>query len=227
MIRLPPSTILLGRRDLRDYEKRQRTRGREKRQETDKISQRLSCFAVGSSHNDPHLGQAHKDQLSKAASQKADVRPACVLPPASQDTSLIDNDKSLPSSLDEEISVTESQEDEHGYITVGLDQSPENPIHDTPRPASPSKDDFYYGGFVETPSLGVIGDPHSPFSMINPKLSECILLMFAQPQTTHPPHSNYNFPVQTGFVAGHNYLAHLFFYPKTLLVLPSVVQLLV
>lgn len=66
------------------------------------------------------------------------------------------------------IVVANLPEQEEGYVSVGLETSPENPSLGSRRPSSPSKHDFQYGGFVESPATRPAGSPSPslPFSRL-------------------------------------------------------------
>ena len=56
--------------------------------------------------------------------------------------------------------------EEHGYVSIDLEVSPEDPSFGTCHPQPPSKDDFHYGGFVESPTQEQIAftSPSSQYS---------------------------------------------------------------
>ncbi|EKD14650.1 hypothetical protein MBM_07371 [Drepanopeziza brunnea f. sp. 'multigermtubi' MB_m1] len=188
MIRLPPSALQLGVSDVRDYEKRQQARRRKKCSETSSISfsininisDQFSRIGIRASNDDKGgTGRVPQSQRSRHSMPEGnDFRKTITLPtPSSTDTVPVEvvspdtsNSLCLTSDLvirspsqasstsSQELSVIELEGDEHGYVNVRLDQSPENAHHDLHRVYSPSKDDFYYGGFIETPTRSVVDD---------------------------------------------------------------------
>ncbi|KAG4440403.1 hypothetical protein IFR05_004096 [Cadophora sp. M221] len=153
MIRLPATTIILGRSDLLDYEKRQRMRGRERDRisETDKLNERLARFTVRSQPGSNDLGHGNADvEVSDEYDPES----------PSQDSTV----------SQEDVSITNLHEEEHGFVNVEFDLSPENATQETPRPASPSKQDFYFGGFIEDSSPSLTDyTPHTPNDASTPQ----------------------------------------------------------
>ncbi|KAH7346660.1 hypothetical protein BKA65DRAFT_477840 [Rhexocercosporidium sp. MPI-PUGE-AT-0058] len=169
MIRLPATTIILGRSDLLDYEKRQRTRGRdrdrERISETDKLNERLTRFAVRSQPASTDLGQSkpgqdlvhdaqdHHEQTHAQNPGQLLLEEATIIDiPEAHDEPNPELPAQDSTGLHEDASELSLQEGEHEYVSVVFEHCPENTTHETPQPVSQSKHDFYYGGFIETAS---------------------------------------------------------------------------
>lgn len=222
MIRLPATTIILGRSDLLDYEKRKRTRGREKERvsETDKLNEQLARFTVRSQPGSGDSGYGNTNQALVQHNKDNREEAAAI------ESSEASNEYEAESPSHE---ITFSPEDllseeEYGYVSVGFEHSPENATHETPRPTSPSKQhDFYYGGFIETASSDLMDDPPESLFSFSHGVSHADDM---QPQMLLL-HSTYNFRPQTDSVLETNYLVRLFTYPKMLRALQNAVRLLV
>lgn len=171
MIRLPPTAIQMGVSDLRDYEKRQQIRRRMKVVGKGGLEEQVVQLRFRPSHDD--TGRVPSSQYPRPEGDESGqvIRPARhepvehTSPKASIDAFLTGHVNSQSQSLasvgSQELSVTELGGEEHGYVSVGLEHSPENAHYgdDTHRAYSPSKDDFYYGGFIETPTQSAAEDP--------------------------------------------------------------------
>jgi hypothetical protein len=166
MIRLPPTTIVMGRSDLGEFERR-----RQHRQEVEILNENFARFAVGAPDGpafallqDPRTqGTAVGVGQRKAQTRDGPVthyhhRPLALQTSVAQRPIRIAQNlehdeyeapgspKSLSTTADECPTGTDL-EDEHDYVTVGY----ENPTRDSQWSPAPPKDDFYYGGFVESP----------------------------------------------------------------------------
>ncbi|KAI9056088.1 hypothetical protein LZ554_001017 [Drepanopeziza brunnea f. sp. 'monogermtubi'] len=195
MIRLPPSAIQLGVSDVREYEKRQQARRRKKCSETSSISisinisnnDQFSRIGIRSSNHDTggngRVSQSQRSHhsmpegndfrktITLPTRSSTDTIPVEVVSPDTSNSRCLTSDRVIrspsqaSSTSSQELSVIELEDDEHGYVNIGLDPSPENAHHDLQRVYSPSKDDFYYGGFIETPTRSVVDDTtQSPFT---------------------------------------------------------------
>lgn len=169
MIRLPPSTIVLGRSDIKDYEKRRRTQKRVQHREsvTEQISERIARFAVRSSQDStvPDLViqttvrtrfAQHGRELPKLTSLPHEPPLEKLSFTQSQNATFPsqgDSPSSPPQPADsyDELALTDFSSDEETSITA-LELAPENPASDSQQPVSPAKYEFYYGGFIESPS---------------------------------------------------------------------------
>jgi hypothetical protein len=159
MIRLPPSSITLGLSDLKDFERRQERR--KVLEAAENVQQQFAPFQVGaqdgpsfglprrSSTNchEPH-DQPHTLSFQVATSHRlhhviesASHEPQSPMPPESS---------TRPGETDI-------------YALIGAESSPENLMSKVQRPSSPSKDDFHYGGFMESPSRHRSPVHSSPF----------------------------------------------------------------
>lgn len=238
MIRLPATTIILGRSDLLDYEKRQRTRGRDRERisETDKLNERLARFTVRSQPGSTDLDRGNADKDLSACSQdhheqshlqnpKQLVQESAITIESPEISDEHDAESASQNSTvsQEDVSTTNPQDEEHGYVNVGFEHSPENATQETPRPASPSKHDFYYGGFIESASPSLTDyTPHSTYSS---GMKKCYS-DHKQRRTMLLLRSNCQFRPQIDFVPEINYPDHLFTYLKMRRAPQIVVQLL-
>ncbi|CZS97395.1 uncharacterized protein RAG0_06496 [Rhynchosporium agropyri] len=169
MIRLPATTIVLGRSDLLDYEKRLQTRGRDKERviETDKLKERLARITVRSQpgsydHDKNKVGQG-QDQDEICHHEPCTGKQALDIPD--------EYDPESPSHESTNSFEDTLEEEDHATNNVGFERSPENLMHGTPRPVSISKHDFYYGGFVETSSPSFADyTPHTPNDASTPQI---------------------------------------------------------
>ncbi|KAI6708055.1 hypothetical protein JHW43_009423 [Diplocarpon mali] len=170
MIRLPPSAILIGHSDITDYEKRQQARSRGHGRESSIVASRYARIGISSRDNpdgdrsrkgpvpcrqiDLPTRLAHNGQAAQMTSHGGSL--AMEESPQS---------RSHRSTSSQEISLSDLQGDELEYVAVGPARSPENAAHDSPLSSSSSKDDFYYGGFIETPGPSLEDDTwQSPFT---------------------------------------------------------------
>lgn len=165
MIRLPPTTIVLGLSDLKEFESR-----RQRRMEVEFLNQEFSRFAVGGSssftigssqiHHTQEFAAEVDQNLESGDGQDADFHHRSLSLPtngphrAVRITSNLEFDDygapsspKLSSTAANDLPIIADLEKEHEYITVAS----ENPRHDLQLLPSPSKHDFYYGGFVESP----------------------------------------------------------------------------
>ncbi|KAH7397750.1 hypothetical protein BKA64DRAFT_672756 [Cadophora sp. MPI-SDFR-AT-0126] len=188
MIRLPATTIILGRSDLADYEKRQRTRGRDRERvsETDKLNEGLARFTVRSQSASIDDGQDNTTQNPHQEHQEFSqyVRVPKPWRPFSESALAIEapelNDGYGSDSLSQEsmlsqedVSATNRQDEEHSFVSTDIEHAPENVIHETPRPVPPSKHDFYFGGFIETESpTSTDYTPQTPIDASTPQQSQ-------------------------------------------------------
>jgi hypothetical protein len=165
MIRLPPSTIILGRSDLKDFEKRRQQRLRNI--ETENINQEFARFAVGAPEGPTfrQYGGEREDLDGEKTFNGDDNLSAGLLnlraafPTGSPSTASRRGHAETRSS--DEVNSTTSVEDGNSFIAVSLPDdeynsvvwapSPGNAVLGQHPPSSPSKDDFHYGGFIETP----------------------------------------------------------------------------
>jgi hypothetical protein len=167
MIRLPPTTIIMGRTDLREFERR-----RQRRPEVEILSEDFSRFAVGGPKGPafaPLQSQRTQEIAVEVGPRKPQTRDGQVTDyqdrPLALQTSvphrpvriapnLEHHEYEAPSSpkssntTADECPTGTDLEDGHGYVTIGS----ENPSRDPQCSPTPSKDDFYYGGFVESPT---------------------------------------------------------------------------
>jgi len=176
MIRLPPTTLVLGRRDLKDFEIRRQHR---KEVETGKLTEDFGRVAVGA----PEGPNFSNNQFRQNTGQEGGDFKATFAQPltiqtvtpsrAHRRSSTSDSEDFQPSTniqrsssddQGERPTLTEHEE-ELGYSSV---PSPENALVESPRSPSSAKDDFYYGGFVESsiqPASNHIPNRSSPFGM--------------------------------------------------------------
>jgi len=162
MIRLPSSAIVLGRSDLREFERR-----RQRYHEVEALNQEFSRFAVAAPDGPPFThsqNQYNRDVAAEGELQSlqagdglvadSQAQPLAVHKPV-RITSQLEHDEygRPPSHISSSNTVDETPraidlDDEHGYVTIGS----ENPAREFQRMPTPSKNDFYYGGFVERPT---------------------------------------------------------------------------
>jgi hypothetical protein len=163
MIRLPPSTIILGRSDLKGFERRRQQRLRDI--ETENINQEFARFAVGAPEG-PTFSQYGGERESSDGEKGLDGNlsagllnlrtafPAGSPPTASRrghaETRSSDEVNSATAVEDGNSSISVSLPDGE-YNSVVWEPSPENAVLGQHPSSSPSKDDFHYGGFIETP----------------------------------------------------------------------------
>ncbi len=165
MIRLPPTTIILGRSDLQEFESR-----RQRRMEVEFLNQEFSRFAVGGSsgftfgssqiqHTQEIASEADQN-LESGDGQHTDSHHQSLAHPrngphrAIRITSNLEHDDhgapdspKLLSTAATDLQIITDLGEEHEHITVAS----ENPPRDLQLVPAPSKHDFYYGGFVESP----------------------------------------------------------------------------
>jgi hypothetical protein len=156
MIRLPPSTIILGRSDLKDCEKRRQQRLRDI--ETENINQEFARFAVGAPEG-PTFRQYRGERESSDGEKGFDGNLRTAFPTGSPPTASRRGHAETRSSDD--VNSATAVEDGNSSIAVSLpdgeynsaawEPSPENAVLGQHPSSSPSKDDFHYGGFIETP----------------------------------------------------------------------------
>jgi hypothetical protein len=158
MIRLPPSSICLGPGDLQDFERRQKHH--EEVQTKVNLQDRLAQpetstrdgAGVGSSESNlMHCNVPDKHDRDLAAQQTDGL----LSDPISENTG---NRPCTPTS---EASDIASESD--AYSPRESAPSPENMAIAIQQPSSPSKDDFHYGGFLESSSASRISVHSSPF----------------------------------------------------------------
>ncbi|KAE9380496.1 hypothetical protein N431DRAFT_552648 [Stipitochalara longipes BDJ] len=166
MIRSPPSTIILGRGDLREFERR-----RQRHQEVDVLNRDFSRFAVDAPDESTLASSQNQDTRETVAEgelQSLQVGDGLVADYQDQPvvlqtkvpqkshriTSHPEHDEYGPHHSPMSSSITAVEvpividlEDEHGYVAIGS----ENPTCDSQWSLTPWKHDFYYGGFVESP----------------------------------------------------------------------------
>jgi hypothetical protein len=166
MIRLPSTTIVLGRSDLKEFESR-----RLRRMEVEFLNQDFSRFALGGSsgftfgssqtqHTQESAAEVNQ-HLESGDGQHANSHHRSLALPTSgpqravRITSNLEYDDygaptspRLLSTAANDLPVIADLEEEHEHITVAS----ENPTRDLQLVPSPSKHDFYYGGFVESSS---------------------------------------------------------------------------
>lgn len=165
MIRLPPTAIVLGSNDIKEYEKR-----RKQRREIDAQLGRVAAEAQGVSASSFQISrQLSKDKLDNGESdvesqhlhhlKSLQIRPGLNLesrhPSVRTDGPNEDIHHPLKSTdYADQVSQLALLESEFEYVTVGLDTpSVENTTSLIHTPASPEKvDDFHFGGFFESPS---------------------------------------------------------------------------
>lgn len=157
MLRLSMSTIELGSRDITDYDERKKLRGKNKT-----VQPLVEFFPVQSSRNRRTRTQGSSkdslEEIEKKYNQDKDFtrlflagRP---FSPAST------HHINLQHCEGEEISGVTNDSEEDGYNQVPREASLENITlqpnrrqqQQQQRPISPSKDEFHYGGFNESPS---------------------------------------------------------------------------
>jgi hypothetical protein len=159
MIRLPLTTIVLGRSDLREFERR-----RQRRREVEILDQEFSRFAAGGPDAPTFASlqptgelaaEVELHELQTGDGQNADSQDRPVALPRSRNPRpSLEHEDEVPSSpksssttAEEYITVT-GLEDEGGFVAVGS----QNPVRDLHRSSSPVKHDFYYDGFIQDPA---------------------------------------------------------------------------
>lgn len=178
MIRLPASTIVLSTADLKDFDRRRRRRRIVEAQvHIEGLEERMQIqLARYGEHNLPGMlarapERLHSTGLSKQHRIFGNSRaePAQELVSDDEPNTVRSKEETEDADLAEEHSVVINlPEQEHGYVSVGLGISPENPSLGSRRPSLPSKHDFHYGGFVESPEAQPAGSPSPslPYSML-------------------------------------------------------------
>ncbi|CAG8961872.1 hypothetical protein HYFRA_00013672, partial [Hymenoscyphus fraxineus] len=143
MIRLPPTVIVLGQSDLRDFDKRTHLRT------VEAYFDRLTISSPNSQAHETNQelkGVTIRRQPSPRKKQTMSSSPQRLIPPRSPESFI--NVEAPPASPRKR---EKSSSDEHGYVSVERHVSPENEDSQV-APRSPVKDDdFHYGGFVESP----------------------------------------------------------------------------
>jgi hypothetical protein len=139
MIRLPASAITLGPSDLKDFETRHRRRleleANERSVDTITCSPWLRALAIRT------VGRPTSDTGLRSRGDGEPPSPS--LPKSSR-------------AVDVEYStVTDLSEDQDGYLSIGHQHSPENASIEAQQ-SSPPKDEFHYGGFVESPTQQLV-----------------------------------------------------------------------
>jgi hypothetical protein len=173
MIRLPFSTIELGPRDIEDFNRRQRrwkliqeenvqTRHFEKRRETVPSSEKHGYDDIPAGD-----GYTSRQELSDISDQYSSVPifgPLINLPKNRAGSRVQVPDSADEGSEQEEESTTRHEHEDEDES--GLDAHYEN--ISIPQPSSPYKNDFQYGGFVESPSQQQASQTRhsSPFGML-------------------------------------------------------------
>jgi hypothetical protein len=207
MIRLPPTTIVLGRSDLTEFDHRQL-----RHWEEEVLNKEYSCIAVGASDGpqfaalqiQPSQGVGHEGELRKLRTGDAQ-NASCGSRPLTLQTSVpksstqiargaedkefgaLTSPESLITTEDACSSIAELQ-DEHDYVCVGS----ENSARDSQLSLSLSKDDFYYSGFVECPSEHTshsIPDRSSSFGMLLTSKDATFLTYCIAPDDISTPQS--------------------------------------
>lgn len=154
MLRLPPTTMVLGRSDLNDFEKRRQQRKQGNVQNTE--------HEPGRTVTEPYRERKQKQPLEL---QDVALMYGCHTKSARQ-TPLRPSYPHGPRYLDEDEEIfptlspntgdyfdpdsANSVDDEQDSVNVEIG-APENVSRNFTPGASPSKDDFHFGGFVETP----------------------------------------------------------------------------
>jgi len=161
MIRLPLTSIELGRRDVVDYEMRKR-----RRDWGEPVKPPPGFLYFGASQQIVYRPKAaSKDSLEeigkiyaqdyRRTAQKLDPL-FTVAPTPFHDALKQESWLESPEPLANVDGYTKSwaEEEESKYVQVKRATSPENISFESPhhRPILPSKDDFHYGGFVESPT---------------------------------------------------------------------------
>jgi hypothetical protein len=148
MIRPSPTTIVLGRSDLKDYSKRRRRRALREveeqrlREEAFMLSLTQYSTAPEGPNFDLHAPDANHPLLPHVQLPSQDPRSAIALKNEEHSSAI---ESSHP-----------GDEDELDYVPVEREFSPENTTNHSGRSPSPDKDGFYYGGFVQSPSQGAL-----------------------------------------------------------------------
>ena len=162
MIRLPPTAILLGRCDLKEFDRRQKLRDIES--ETETVKQEFARFEVGD-HDGPSFACQKKPRTTPTENEthnkydrdesSSHIRPLTLQIAGSSGLDSQSRDEPSPSILptpdNEETTAAHPSVDEHNYVSIEVDGSSENVAVKIERASSPSKDDFYFGGFTESP----------------------------------------------------------------------------
>jgi hypothetical protein len=156
MIRLPLSTIDLSRRDLSDYERRKSRNDAALLKRDYYLVARIhssssrSIEGVKTSFDAMERRYANREPHDKRLTQSTPPRsPTLQEDTTEQEYPLCSSKYSRINHGDASLDESELQE----FIQTSLENSPENTTLDTPkqnRSITPSKDQFYYGGFVET-----------------------------------------------------------------------------
>lgn len=174
MIRLPPTTILLGRSDLKEFDRRRKRR--DIQSETEAVNQEFGRLEVGGL-DDPSF--AYQEE-PRSGPQKIKTHNSCRLAERSSHvrsftlqivgSSGLDSESNekpkSPVSLasdDEEIAFSDLPVDEHNCMSIGVNGSPENVSVGIEQSSSSSKDDFYFGGFTESPMQRTTDNTRSSF----------------------------------------------------------------
>ncbi|KAG9243488.1 hypothetical protein BJ878DRAFT_481067 [Calycina marina] len=151
MIRLPASVISLGPRDLQDYEARRRERHKTKitipAQDFERASKSSRTFALLALLQVTNTQGSEKEHASKRKARRQEVSET----PTRKEHEDLQKSVSLAHNGD----ATEEGEDSFGELSPvvcnQIAETPENPALDA-RDTSPSKEDFHFGGFIESPS---------------------------------------------------------------------------
>ncbi|KAE8453364.1 hypothetical protein EG329_010225 [Mollisiaceae sp. DMI_Dod_QoI] len=143
MLRCPPTALVLGRIDLLDYEKRQQRR---KELETENINQQFARIAVGGLEG-PRFGLEVSRLQYQEKQAKAEDNPLQKSP-----SSLTDEDSRSLSPVSAAAAAEDGIDLLPGtsFDTVEVDHSNENPTRSPGLRSPPIKNEFDYGGFVET-----------------------------------------------------------------------------
>jgi len=184
MIRLPPTLITLVPKDLEDYKQRQK-----RKQEPEIPESRGRNFArfevvlrdgpKVELLNIPKVPHESYDQPENASTLANQVNSRTLDQTLEgQDCRGFDS-MSVPETQSEievdHTTITDSPNEHHGFVLV-RPCSPENEITEGHQPSSPSKHDFHYGGFTESPSRRTPTSP-SQISSLFGKWSCFILAM--------------------------------------------------
>jgi hypothetical protein len=164
MIRFPPTAIVLGRSDLQEFDRRQKLR--EVEAETETVKQQFAGFEVGG-HDGPSFADPKKlrrgtremetvrthDRAERSTHTRALTLQIITNSSVFNSESGEEPSSSMSSTADAgESTVTDPPVDEHSYVSIRVDVSPENVAFGIDRASSPLKDDFYFGGFTESPT---------------------------------------------------------------------------
>lgn len=205
MIRLSPTTIVLGRSDLKEFERR-----RQRRREAEMLHQEFARFVVGGPDGPAFASLQSQDAQELVASEKTQdlqtgdgqvancegrllaLQTSVVNTPLPIASSLEHDEYRAPSSARSSSATTNEfpaiteLEDEHAYVTVGS----ENPARDSQWTSAPSKDDFDYGGYVEGPDERTSDntpDRSSSFGMLHFFMNQSSLISCAAPDDVCTP----------------------------------------